>query len=244
MLFATVASPVLVRPPRRRALLSITVEQTLLQRVADGDESAVSETLDRFGGLVWSLARRFCGDRSDIEDAVQDIFVDVWKSAPRYDPQVASEATFVAMIARRRLIDRRRKKKVQPDVDAFERRVEENASAVADSSYVSDEARRAAAALKSLRPDQQTVLRMSILHGLSHDQIAKATGLPLGTVKTHVRRGLIRLRETLGVVGVDPASDIAGGSDTNGEGIGYSGQQGSAATSGSSPTERGKGVNP
>jgi RNA polymerase sigma factor (sigma-70 family) len=240
MTSATLAIPARIRPPHRPALLSLTVEQTLLQRVAGGDESAVSETLDRFGGLVWSLARRFCGDRSDIEDAVQDIFVDVWKSAPRYDPQIASEATFVAMIARRRLIDRRRRKKVLPDVDAFERRVEENATAVAESSYISEDAQRAAAALKTLRPDQQTVLRMSILHGLSHDQIAKATGLPLGTVKTHVRRGLIRLRETLGVPGEnrnDSPTDTANDDDS------MAGHGASSTTVDRSAVDRSGGVN-
>ncbi|MCX5746449.1 MAG: sigma-70 family RNA polymerase sigma factor, partial [Proteobacteria bacterium] len=84
----------------------------LLARVAVGDRGALRECLDRYGGLVWSIARRF--EASEAEDAVQEIFVDLWKSAVRYDPEVASEPTFIAMIARRRLIDRRRSRGRRP----------------------------------------------------------------------------------------------------------------------------------
>lgn len=171
--------------------------QTLLQRVARNDPSAFQAVIDQFGGLVWSLARRFTFDAADAEDAVQEVFLDVWKSAARYDPAVAAEATFVAMIARRRLIDRARKAgrqaPAQPlgESDPVERRAGTNAA------DVGEDAARAADALNSLTEEQQRVLRLSIFQGLSHDQIAQATGLPLGTVKTHCRRGLIRIRERI-----------------------------------------------
>ena len=82
----------------------------VLHRVAAGDRAAVRECLARYGGLVWSLVRRSTSDAAEAEDAVQEIFVDVWQSASRFDPAVASEATFIAMIARRRLIDRARRR--------------------------------------------------------------------------------------------------------------------------------------
>jgi len=153
--------------------------------------------LDRYAGLVWSLARRFSPTQAEAEDAVQEIFLDVWKSAERYNPEVASEATFIAMIARRRLIDRRRRasRRIEEEVGKEEipAFVQPNTQLV----EISEEARLAVDALASLRPDQQNVLRMSVLQGMSHEKIAEATGLPLGTVKTHVRRGLIRIRELL-----------------------------------------------
>jgi RNA polymerase sigma-70 factor, ECF subfamily len=174
-------------------------EATVLQRVARGDKAAVQECIDRFGGLVWSLARRFCYNSSDSEDAVQEIFLDLWRSAGRYDPSVASEATFVAMISRRRLIDRRRRASRQPTVAELQpNSAEAGSSAVGSTLDVAEDARAAVEALESLRPEQQRVLRLSIYQGLSHEKIAEATGLPLGTVKTHVRRGLIRIREMLG----------------------------------------------
>lgn len=174
------------------------ISPTLLQRTAANDPTAVNAVLDQFGGLVWSLARRFTTSDADAEDAVQEIFLDVWKSAPRYDPKVASEATFIAMIARRRLIDRNRKSGRRLDIAPLNESAEGAAISTASArAEWGDDAARAAAALGSLSPDQQRVLRLSICQGLSHERIAEATGLPLGTVKTHARRGLIRIREIL-----------------------------------------------
>src|SRR5687768_17786487 len=88
---------------------------SLLARVAQGDALAGREVLARYGGLVWSIARRF--EAGDAEDAVQEIFLDLWKSAARFDPAIASEAAFIAMIARRRLIDRKRTRRRRPTTE-------------------------------------------------------------------------------------------------------------------------------
>ena len=79
---------------------------TLLQRIAKGDASAVQECMETYGNLVWSLARRYSESAADAEDATQEIFLDIWKSAGRFDPERGKETTFIATIARRRLIDR------------------------------------------------------------------------------------------------------------------------------------------
>src|SRR5438132_13118196 len=86
----------------------MTTTEDLLPRVARGDGVAVEQCVDRYGGLIWQIALRFSATRADAEDAVQEVFIDLWKSAARFDPTRASETTFVAMIARRRLIDRKR----------------------------------------------------------------------------------------------------------------------------------------
>lgn len=168
----------------------------LLHRVAQGDPVAVRECLDTYGGLVWSLARKRGLSDSDAEDAVQDVFAELWRSGGKFDPAIAGEVTFVAMIARRRLIDARRKatRHAAPEV------LMSDTPAVASTppAELGEEAAKAALALATLAPEQQRVLRLSVFDGHSHDVIAKATGLPLGTVKTHLRRGLIRLREVLG----------------------------------------------
>ena len=85
------------------------MRDSILHRVADGEPAAIRELTDRYGGLVFALARRFSFDQSEVDDAVQEIFVALWKSAARFDPAIGSEDTFVAMVARRRLIDRRRR---------------------------------------------------------------------------------------------------------------------------------------
>jgi RNA polymerase sigma-70 factor, ECF subfamily len=155
------------------------MNESILARVASGDANAVRECIDEFGGLVWSIARRMARTRADAEDAVQEIFIDVWKSAGRFDPAQGSEKVFVSTIARRRLIDRLRRTKMSHLHDSEE--------------ALEDE--RAAAVVARLRPDQRKVLRMGLLEGMTHSEIARATGMPLGTVKTQMRRGLIQVRQ-------------------------------------------------
>jgi len=181
----------------------MTETESILHRVAEGDQDAIKECMDRFGGLVWSLARRLAGNAAEAEDAVQEIFIDVWRSAGRFDPAIASETTFIAMIARRRLIDRGRRRARRPEVAAIPETIESDGPAF-DPAEVEEAAKAALSAMERLRPEQRKVLELSIQFGRSHEQIAGTTGLPLGTVETHARRGLIRLREILAEEGVEP----------------------------------------
>ena len=169
---------------------------SLLARVGAGDAAAVREVISRFGGLVWSIAKRF--EPSEAEDAVQEIFLDLWKSAGRYDASLGSETTFIATIARRRLIDRRRSRRRRPqDTGSPSDVVLEEVASDGTSPATSAEASIAAQALDKLRPEQRQVLVLSTCHGLSHGEIAAQTGMPLGTVKAHARRGLISIRAAL-----------------------------------------------
>jgi RNA polymerase sigma factor (sigma-70 family) len=174
---------------------------SLLQRVASGDMMAMQSCMDTYGGLVWSLARKFSPSASEAEDAVQEAFISVWGNAERYDPSKGAEVTFVAMIARRRLIDRGRKyqrqERIVAEVREQERPPEEMQREVSSQASAVDEAQRAMEAMSSLSESQQHILRLAVHQGLTHEQIAIATDLPLGTVKTHARRGLMRIREML-----------------------------------------------
>jgi RNA polymerase sigma-70 factor (ECF subfamily) len=175
------------------------VAQTILQRVASGEDTAFQECLDTYGGLVWSLARRMFQNNADAEDAVQDIFIEIWKNAERFDENQASETTFIAMIARRRLIDRLRKTTRQPDIDSLEDTLYEPSNKSANDDILTNiEAKEVAKALKELRPEQRQAIYLSIVQGCSHQEIADALDMPLGTVKTHIRRGLMETREILG----------------------------------------------
>jgi RNA polymerase sigma factor (sigma-70 family) len=173
------------------------VHQTVLQRIAAGDPVAVDECIDRYGALVWSLARRHLRQHADAEDAVQEIFIEIWRNAPRFDPGIASEATFITMISRRRLIDRQRK---QSRAVATQSMVEEPAACSRtheDGVDLKEDAARARLFMGSLRGEERRVLELALLEGLTQSQIAEAASMPLGTVKTHARRGLMRLREML-----------------------------------------------
>ena len=170
----------------------------ILQRVARHEDGAAEEMIDHFGSLVWSIVKKFCFNASECEDAAQEIFMEVWKYAPRFDPAIASEATFVAMIARRRMIDRIRRQSRQVETTTVheQENVRDQSSPSRDSMSKESE-NIAMKAFEKLRPEQKQVLELSIHHGHSHEQISATTGLPLGTVKTHARRGLLRLRELL-----------------------------------------------
>ena len=181
--------------------------QAILQRIADGDSSAIQDCLNKYGGLVWSIARKMLRNSDDAEDAVQEIFVDIWKNSGRFDESRSSETTFIAMIARRRLIDRIRFSSRRISADSLDDVLLEPFTRADQAMQISIEAGQAAEAMRTLRPEQQQVLRLSIIQGMSHQEISDATGMPLGTVKTHARRGLLHVRENLG----------AGGSNISGE---------------------------
>ena len=175
------------------------MNSSVLQRIAGGDSTAVRECLEQYGALIWSLARRLTRSPADAEDATQEIFLDIWRSAARFDPSQGSDKVFIAMIARRRLIDRLRKTRTEPATEPIET-LEGVASA--DQSMTSEmtaEAEQAKRALAELRPEQRQVLELGLLHGLTQSEIASRLKLPLGTVKSFMRRGLIKVREYMNV---------------------------------------------
>lgn len=194
-------------PPRARLALIRTDGSTatsesaesvhLLPRIASGDELAVRECVARYGPLIWALARRWSPDARDLEDIVQDVFVDLWRTASRYDATRSTEAGWVAMVTRRRLIDRMRRRQraveLEPLPEDFDQADDKEPIDLDRQARVE----QAHAVLQHLPPAQRTMLELSLVHGRTHDEIAKETGTPLGTVKSHIRRGLQRARALL-----------------------------------------------
>jgi RNA polymerase sigma-70 factor, ECF subfamily len=172
---------------------------SVLQRIASGDSVAVRDCIAEYGGLVWSLARRLSRSPSDAEDATQEIFLDIWRSAGRFDPSQGSDKVFIAMIARRRLIDRLRKTTAEPPMDPVEALETVVWADPGTASETASEAEQATRALAELRPEQRQVLELGLLHGLTQSEIAARMALPLGTVKSFMRRGLIKVREYMNV---------------------------------------------
>lgn len=139
---------------------------------------------------------------------MQEIFVDIWKNAERFDETKSSETTFIAMIARRRLIDKIRFSSRRISADSLDDVLLEPFTRADKDMQVSLEAQQAAEAMRTLRPEQQQVLRLSIVQGMSHQEISDATGMPLGTVKTHARRGILQVREYLGLGGSSVSQEV------------------------------------
>lgn len=171
--------------------------EPLLPRIARGDSKAVQSFVDHYGALVWSLVRKSIRDHSQAEDAVQEIFISLWKNAARFDADRGSESLFVTTVARRRLIDRFRSQARHADVESIDGLEVPDPDRALERVETSDEADLAIRALEQLKPGQKRLLEMWFVGGMTHTEIATSTGMPLGTVKSQIRRGILRVRELL-----------------------------------------------
>ncbi|HMS15614.1 MAG TPA: sigma-70 family RNA polymerase sigma factor [Planctomycetota bacterium] len=165
----------------------------LLTRVAQRDPRAIEQCIDLYGPLVQAMARRMLRNAEDAEDAVQDIFAEIWSSADRFDPNQGSEKAMIVTIARRRLIDRLRKSGRRPKPEELH----DNVAATVDADVLeaAEEQEQARSLLAFLKPEQKRLLELAIYRGYSHQEISREMGLPLGTIKTHLRRTIQFLKE-------------------------------------------------
>ncbi len=160
----------------------------------------MKELLHQYGPLVWSLARSFTHSIADAEDASQEVFLHLWKKAGQYDPALGLEIQFISVAARRRLIDWVRAHS-KPTVVVNRSFESAESRSLSDRLLNDEEAARAWNVLSKLVLEQQTVLVLSFVHGLTHNQIAEHLQIPLGTVKTNLYRGLASLREEVATQG-------------------------------------------
>jgi RNA polymerase sigma factor (sigma-70 family) len=185
--------------PVRPDFFPVSIQKSILERIAAGDQAAVQECIDTYGNLIWSIARRYLRNSNSAEDAVQDVFIDLWSSAARFDRRIASEVAFVSTIARRRLIDRLRQQTRQPGFESLD---DEEAGDMRQPSVIApmeDESEVAIVerVLNTMEPEHRQILSLALYEGYTHTEIAEQLEMPLGTVKTRIRRGLIYIREQL-----------------------------------------------
>ena len=175
----------------------------LLARVArDRERSAFAAVYDRLAPRAYGFLLKLLGNRSDADDVLQETFLQVWNQAGRFDPSRASPDGWVLMIARSRAGDRLRKRATAKTVG--EPATEPTTTAdPGEQLETADSAGRVSAALARIPPEQGELIRLAFYDGLTHEQIARTLGLPLGTVKTRIRLGMMRLRE-LCAEGVNP----------------------------------------
>ena len=172
--------------------------ESILGQIARREPESLNSCIERYGNLVWALARRYSPSQADAEDAVQEIFLELWQKADRFNPALAAESTFVTMIARRRLIDRYRKQSRSVETTSVESDFDEQPDLSGSASAeLIDEAAKATRCLEALVSNQRDILRRSIHEGKSHSQISTEMQLPLGSVKSFARRGLIQLRQCM-----------------------------------------------
>lgn len=171
----------------------------------DEVDAVLRRVYDRFAPLVYSLSRAALADAADAEDVAQATFVTAWRARHQFDETRGSLASWLATIARSRTVDRLRVLRHERASDGAHTALVATAVEPDGTDSVLDRL-VVAEALDSLPEPQRDVLRLAFFDGLTHVQIAGATGMPLGTVKSHLRRGLSRLRATVhgrGEVGDD-----------------------------------------
>ena len=180
---------------RKEHLLLMSTDNTdsILKLIAKGEDRAFNLLIEKYGNLVWSIGRKFLYKESDVEDAVQEVFIAIWKAAEKFDHTKASEVTFISMIARRRFIDYLRKVSKHRNLQSID---EDNGQELFKESILNEstDLQLIKDAIGTLEIEDQELLKLSISQGYSHSEIAKLLNIPLGTVKTRIRRNLIKLK--------------------------------------------------
>ncbi len=173
----------------------------LLARMAQGDEQAFAQFYRRSADGLFGLALKMMNDSGEAEDVLQDGFSYMWKKAATYDPARSSPFTWAVMIVRNKAIDRLRSRQRQARI--VEKATTEFLHFDADHDLSAREPMRreqcaeVRAALAEIPADQKQAIELAFLGGLTHEQIAQQLDAPLGTVKARIRRGLMRLRDSL-----------------------------------------------
>ena len=171
----------------------------LLKAIAGKDEKALSQLYDRYRVVLFGLLVRILNNREEAEDVLQEVFLQVWRRARDYDVDRGRPFTWLVTLARSRGIDRLRSVASRERVAAASARdpVEETSDAIADA-VRSEQRGIVTSALSQLPEEQQRPLVLAYFDGLTQSEIADRLGAPLGTVKTRMRTGMLKLREVLG----------------------------------------------
>ena len=172
----------------------MTADLALLQRIAARDDAAVAEFYDRHSRLTFAIIRRILQSPSDAEEVLQETFVRVWSRADTYDPRLGSPAAWVVRIARNRAIDRLRARQARADVNAPVPAAAEAAPPMLQNAFAAMAVRGAVAELPA---PQRTLIEAAFFEGYTHQELSARFGVPLGTVKTRIRNGLVSLRVRL-----------------------------------------------
>ena len=186
------------------AIAQQIADREMIERIGRGDQSAFSALYDRLSRPLYSLALRMLGDAGDAQDALQDVFLQIWSRAATYNPEQSTVFSWTVLLTRSRVIDRLRARKRRlrvvdsatgdEDADVADASTIESAADTADKN---DEAARVRSVLNNLPSEQREAIELAFFGHLTHHEIAARLGEPLGTIKARIRRGLLKLRERL-----------------------------------------------
>jgi RNA polymerase sigma-70 factor (ECF subfamily) len=171
-----------------------------IRRVADGDRDALRLVYDATGAKLFGVCLRILNDRSEAEDVLQEVYLNVWRKAGAFDEARASPITWLVAIARNRSIDRLRAtgaaRKLSEPIEAADA-IHDSAPLAVETIEATEEHARLASCLEELEARQSQAIRAAFMDGLTYEELARGSGVPLGTMKSWIRRGLAKLRACL-----------------------------------------------
>jgi RNA polymerase sigma-70 factor, ECF subfamily len=170
-------------------------DSTLIAGIRSGNDDSMAMLYDRYSGIVYSVALRVLNETTAAEDVLQEVFLQLWRNSGAFDSSRGSLGAWLAVIARNRAIDVMRKRRPESDVEDIVLAIACNLDSEASRKQSLGKIR---AAMSALAPDQRSALERAFFQGLTHSEIAKKTGEPLGTIKTRIRSGLLALRKAVG----------------------------------------------
>lgn len=177
-----------------------STDAQLIQRISQQDQDALAELYDRFSGMLLGLAQRVVKNREDAEEILQEVLTHVWRTAGRYDPKRSAVSTWLVLITRSRAIDRLRTSRVRDRTLATVQQENRSTHTSPEGAraVLSRERRQRVLQEMSLLPEEQgRVLQLAFFSGMTQSEIAAATGIPLGTVKTRTLLAMRKLRVAL-----------------------------------------------
>lgn len=180
---------------------AVLSREDLLARIAGGDREAFAELYDQVAPRIFGLIRRVLVDQAQSEEVTQEVFLEIWQTASRYAPTKGSALTWMLTMSHRRAVDRIRASQAGRDRDMKigMRDYEREFDSVSESVEISIENERVKVAMQNLTELQREAITLAYYRGLSHSEVAEHLHIPIGTVKTRLRDGMIRLRDAMGV---------------------------------------------
>jgi RNA polymerase sigma-70 factor, ECF subfamily len=183
---------------------ALETEIALLKRIGEGDRRSFEELYDRYSGVLFSTAYRVLNSQESAEDVLQDVFVQIWEKAPLYDPTRGKPITWAVTLTRYKAIDRlrasQRRGRLQDEVQRESETSEQfDARSSFDAVASAETGELVRAALETLSADQREAIELAFFSSLTQTEIAERLKEPLGTIKARIRRGMIKLREVIGL---------------------------------------------